>query len=124
MKKNIVFFSALGLFLAAMVSIAVVSCTKENDKVNNDAIVGTWTLGTTSFTFWDDYTGLYHGRGAYSEVGDYNFKYELSTPTSGSLVYTFNIIEESGGGVGYRKLEFVIIDNQLFIDDDGPFIKQ
>lgn len=139
MKKNIIFFSALGLFLAAMVSIATVSCTKEGEKyiiydstgiveISNANVVGKWSWSTStksaSITFKSDYTCTLHyehsdwGSGA----GNYNMNgyYMMTTNNSGQIAVHYN----NGEYYSDSSTPFAIINGKLYIVKSGNWIME
>ena len=133
MKKNTLFFKTLGLFVTAMVSFSVVSCTKDDDakreidsvweEVGNDAVVGTWQWSTTvdliskattdrTITFNEDYTGQaevssYRSDG--NESHNYTFNYRMIDTESGYM------------SIGVNLAFFAIFDGELYINSDDSF---
>lgn len=134
MKKNTLFFKTLGLFVTAMVSFSVVSCTKDDDAVSNDAIVGTWQWGSSDndrvakITFYNDNTIFMHFHGITPNDETLNWErtgeYHMNNTVSGTVYYTyeshdfpttFNLIN---GKIYFNRAE----GWQYF--DDRPFEKQ
>ena len=133
MKKNTLFFKTLGLFVTAMVSISVVSCTKDDDakreidsvweEVGNDAVVGTWQWSTNyssaSITFNSDYTcELYYERGdeTYTADGDYM----MTNLASGHAIFTF--IDDHDNQPYPARAYFFIINGKLYLDGSNKVL--
>lgn len=123
MKKNVLLFSMLGFFLAAMVSFATVSCSKDDDSsggnLSNENIVGTWKYSAQDYTrtyrFKDDYTGTF----SIYDHGDNipgTFKYDVTSVDCGHLVYT----SQFRNGTSY---EYHVTDGKMYIDG-REYIKQ
>ncbi len=129
MKKNTLFFKTLGLFVTAMVSFSVVSCTKDDDakreidsvweEVGNDAVVGTWQWSTNyssaSITFNSDYTCEFYFE---RDGGDYTYTadgdYMMTSLTSGHAIFT--IIDNHENQPYQSRAYFFIINGKLYID--------
>ena len=133
MKKNTLFFKTLGLFVTAMVSFSVVSCTKDDDakreidsvweEVGNDAVVGTWQWSTNfssaSITFNSDYTcELYYERGVETYTAD--GYYMMTSFTSGHATFTFIGHDDYPYQV---PTSFFIINGNLYLEGNGSILQ-
>ena len=104
MKKNTLFFKTLGLFVTAMVSFSVVSCTKDDDSI----------------TFNSDYTcELYYewGDETYTADGDYM----MTNLASGHATFTF--IDDHDNQPYQARAYFFIINGKLYLDGSNTVLR-
>ncbi len=127
MKKKEFFWSLLTVMMVAMLSVGIVSCSKDdkNDESNpSSKVIGTWSgqdveFGSITMTFKSGGSGTYVGR-YYDSYSGYEtergvFTYSMTDESSGIIIIKYN---DSYSEDETDILPFEIEGRKMYIYDD------